>query len=146
MLAFETLPELVRQAKSERLAALFEEHLAQTHEHVARLEEAFVAVGAEASSNRDAAADALAKQHAEQAQNAVGDRLADLLHAGAAIRTEHAELALYEGLLRLADALGAHDVSALLTANRNDEQRALELLEREAGRLAGELAGSGLEV
>jgi ferritin-like metal-binding protein YciE len=140
MLAFTVLPKLAHDVKSETLAALVEEHLAQTHEHAARVEQAFRAVGVEPSSNRDAGFDALRGQHEEQAQKVVGDQLADLLHVGAAIRTEHGEIALYTALIRLAQALGLEDVQRLLAANRDDERRALELLEEQAARLAAELA------
>ena len=142
MLAFEVLPKLAREVKSETIAALVEEHLAQTRGHAARVEQAFCAFGAEPTSNRDAGLDALRKQHDERSGSVVGDRLADAVHVAAAIRTEHAELALYDMLLRLAEPFGLDDVRRLLAANREEEQRALELLEREAARLGGELAAT----
>jgi ferritin-like metal-binding protein YciE len=142
MLAFEVLPKLAREVKSETVAGIVEEHLAETHEHAARVEQAFRALGAEPSSNLDAGIDGLRKQHDEQSSNVVGDRLADALHVAAAIRTEHAELALYDTLLRLAEPLGLDQVRQLLAANREEEQRALELLERELARLAGALAST----
>jgi ferritin-like metal-binding protein YciE len=140
MLAFDVLPTLVREVKGETVAALLQGHLVETQEHAARIEQTFTVLGAEPSSNLDAGVDALRRQHEEQSAKAVGDRMADFVHVNAAIRTEHAELALYAGLLRLTDALGLDDVQQLLAANRDDEWRALELLEQELARLAGELA------
>lgn len=139
MLAFEALPKLVDDVKSETLRALVEHHLVETREHVSRVEQAFAIVGAETSSNRDAGFDASRKQHEEQVSNAVGDALADVLHAGAAIRAEHAEVALYDALLRVVKALGLDDAHRLLAANRAEELRALELLDRETANLAAQL-------
>jgi len=54
MLAFEVLPGLQKQVKNKSLAALVDEHLGQTHQHVARAETAFRAFGAEPASGRSA--------------------------------------------------------------------------------------------
>jgi ferritin-like metal-binding protein YciE len=141
MLAFEVLPKLVADVKSETLRALVEHHLVETREHASRVEQAFAIVGAETSSNRDAGFDALRKQHEEQVSNTVGDGFADLLHAGSAIRAEHAEIALYDALLRVVESLGFDDAHRLLGANRAEELRALELLDRETASLAAQLGG-----
>ena len=141
MLAFEVLPGLQRQVQSESLAGALEEHLAQTHEHVARVEAAFLALGVEAASARSAPAAALADEHEEVTAKIAEPRLADVFHAGAAMHGEHLELAAYGVLLELARALGRDDVEAGLERNRADEQAALEglaaLLESLRGKLPG---------
>jgi ferritin-like metal-binding protein YciE len=135
MLVFEVLPELRREVESESLAAALEEHLAQTHGHVARCEEAFRALGAEPASARNAAAAALAAQHRETTAKLAEPRLADLFHAGGAIETEHLEIASYDVLIELARALGREDVERLLAETRAEEAQALERL----GELAQDL-------
>ena len=136
MLVFEVLPSLRKQVQSESLAAAVEEHLVQTRGHVTRVEEAFRALGAEPVSARSAPAAALAAEHDETAGKIAEPRLADLFHAGAAIKTEHFEIASYDVLLDLApDA-----VRESLAQNRKDEAQALELLRELAGRLGGELS------
>jgi ferritin-like metal-binding protein YciE len=140
MLAFEVLPSLRRQVESESLAAELDEHLAQTREHVARVEGAFRSLSAEPASARSATGAALGGEHGELAQKLVDPRLADLFHAGAAIRGEHLELAGYELLLELAQALGHEDSAKLLSANRDDDADALDRLRKLAGRLRDELA------
>ena len=47
-----TLPKLAKMATAEALAAAFREHLAQTREHVARLEQGFERLGLRASSKK----------------------------------------------------------------------------------------------
>jgi ferritin-like metal-binding protein YciE len=128
MLVFEVLPELRKQVQSESLAAAVEEHLAQTHEHVARAEEAFRALGAEPVSARSAPAAALAAEHEQVAAKFAEPRLGDLFHAAAAIHTEHLELAGYDVLLELARALGRQDVEERLEQNRREEAETLERL------------------
>jgi ferritin-like metal-binding protein YciE len=139
MLVFEVLPELHRQVQSESLAAAVEEHLAQTRGHVTRVEEAFRALGAEPASARSAPAAALADEHRETTAKLAEPRLADLFHAGAAIRTEHLEIAGYDVLIELARALGRGDVEGLLDRNRHEEAQTLETLEKLAEQLRGQL-------
>jgi len=126
MLVFEVLPSLLKQVQSESLAAAVEEHLAQTRGHVTRVEEAFRALGAAA----------LAAEHEETAGKIAEPRLADLFHAGAAITTEHYEIASYDVLLELAPEA----VREPLAQNREEEAQTLELLRELSGRLRGELS------
>jgi ferritin-like metal-binding protein YciE len=138
MLVFEVLPSLRKQVQSESLAAAVEEHLAQTRDHVTRVEEVFRVLGTEPVSARGAPAAALFAEHEEVAGKIAEPRLADLFHAGAAIHTEHLELAGYDVLLGLApDA-----VQESLAQNREEEAQALERLRGLAHRLRGELPGS----
>ena len=141
MLVFEVLPELVKQVQSESLAAAVEEHLAQTHEHVARVEDAFRALGAEPVSARSAPAAALKAEHEEVAAKIAEPRLADLFHAAAAIHTEHVELAGYETLLELARALERDDVVRALVHNHEEEAETLERLQKLAEALRSQLPG-----
>jgi ferritin-like metal-binding protein YciE len=136
MLVFEVLPSLRKQVQSESLAAAVEEHLAQTRGHVTRVEEVFRALGAEPVSARSAPAAALASEHEETAGKIAEPRLADLFHAGAAITTEHFEIASYDVLLELAPEA----VRESLAQNRDEEVQALELLRELSGRLRGELS------
>ena len=66
--------------------------------------------------------------------------LRDLFHAGGGVRTEHLELAVYESLIGLARELGHDQAAELLEQNREDEERALKLLQQLAGKLRGALA------
>ena len=135
MLVFEVLPGLHRQVESESLAAAIEEHLAQTHGHVARCEEAFRALGAEPASARNAAAAGLVDQHRETTAKLAEPRLTDLFHAGAAIATEHLEIASYDLLIELARALGRDDLERPLAETRDEEARTLERLQQLAAAL-----------
>jgi ferritin-like metal-binding protein YciE len=145
MLAFEVLPQLHEQVQSESLAALVADHRAQTRDHVARLEAAFGQLGVEAASARHAPAAAASDQHQEIASQITDPRLADLFHAGAAIQSEHLELAGYELLLELLRALERDEVVDAVEQNRTEDARALEQLRKVAERLRDEVDSAGEE-
>lgn len=126
--------------RSEGLAKAVDEHLEQTREHGPRLEQVFRALDAEPSSNLSPPVEKLAQHHDELADSFADDRLADCFHATAAAATEHNELAAYEALLTLSRSVDlADDARELLERNRAEEAEALERLEQELQRLAGEL-------
>jgi ferritin-like metal-binding protein YciE len=139
MLVFEVLPELRKQVQSESLAAAVEEHLAQTHQHVARVEDCFHVLGTEPVSARSAPAAALKDEHEEVTGKIAEPRLADLFHAAAAIHTEHLELAGYETLIEFARALDRSDVEERLEQNRREEAETLERLRTLAEHLRQQL-------
>jgi len=132
-LAFEALPKLIGEVRDSELREALEEHLAQTKEHVSRVEEAFRASGAEPTAARSAALAAALEQH--DAQDVKEPTLRDVFHAAGAERTEHLELGLYDAVLLLASG----DAQSLLKQNRRDEEGALKRVGRIAERLTGEL-------
>jgi ferritin-like metal-binding protein YciE len=142
MLAFEVLPELLKQASDSELAAAIADHLAVTKQHVANVERAFEAVGAEPSSNHSPPFVGLKDQHSEIAGNVKAPVLGDLWHAAAAIHTEHYEIAAYRQLRLLAQALGNDDLDRLLAENLGDEELALGRLEQAAAALSRAAGGA----
>ena len=132
-LAFEALPTLIGEVRDGELREAFEEHLAQTKEHVSRVEEAFRVSGAEPTAARSAALAAALEQH--ESQDVREPTLRDVFHASGAARTEQLELGLYDAVLLLASGPAA----TLLEQNRKDEEAALERVSKIAGRLTGEL-------
>jgi ferritin-like metal-binding protein YciE len=134
------LPRLHRAVRSEGLAEAVAEHLEQTREHGPRLEAVFRALDAEPSSNLSPPAEKLAQHADELTGSIVDDRLADVFHAASAATTEHFELSAYDTLLALAPAVELPDEAReLLERNRAEEAAALEQLQAELERLAGEL-------
>ena len=134
-LAFDVLPTLLQEVREPELAGALADHLTQTKEHAARLEDVFRLVGAEPSPVRSAPFAGLKDQHALQASTIVGEALADAWHAAAAAHTEHYEIASYEALVALADALEIAEAVDLLRANLDDERAALTLAQEAYARL-----------
>jgi ferritin-like metal-binding protein YciE len=129
MLAFEVIPELLKQVKDPDLARALADHLEQTKRHADNVEQAFRLAGAEPSSNHSPPFTGLKDQHAEIAGNVKSDELADLWHATAAIHTEHYEIAAYGQLRVLGRQAGVDGLDELLAANLADEEEALERLQ-----------------
>jgi ferritin-like metal-binding protein YciE len=139
MLAFEVLPKLRDAVADEELRAAVEEHLLETRGHVERVEGAFESLGSHPSSIYSPTVSALVAEHDELAGKVVEDRLRDVWHAHAAARTEHLELAMYESVIALSQALDADEPRSGLEENRGQERHALEQVEQIASRLRHEL-------
>ena len=134
------LPGLRKQARSEGLVRALEAHLEQTKEHAKRLAPVFRALGAEPSSSHSPPAQKLQEHHDELASSIPNERLADCFHATAAAATEHFELASYDALLALADAVDLDgDARKALEQNRREDEQALKAVQSQLERLVGEL-------
>jgi ferritin-like metal-binding protein YciE len=70
----------------------------------------------------------------------VDDRLNDHVIVGGVAETEHHEIAVYEGLIENAEAMGEDQVVSLLQQNLQDEQAALEQAQAMGRQLAAEAA------
>ena len=100
-LAFDVLPDTIKQVHDDELRSLFEEHLEETKEHVQRVERAFREIGMEPSSAFSPGFSGLIEQHQATAQKITDPAVEDRWHALAGIAVEHFELALYTDLDQL---------------------------------------------
>jgi len=127
------------QATLGQLPEGFARHREETQQQIGNLEQALEAIGGDSTAHKDAVMDGIA-QHAEQMLGRVDDSLVDSILAGGAAHTEHHEIATYEGLIILAEALGEDDVVTLLEENLEQEQRTLKEVETVVERLAQDAA------
>ena len=134
-LAFEVLPELLKEVADPGLAHALADHLAQTKRHARDLEDVFRSVGAEPSSDHSFAFAGLQEQRSSRAGSIVTLTLKDVFNATAAAHTEHYEIAAYQTLIVLADSIGSDEARATLERNLDDERQALTLLEQAIDRL-----------
>jgi ferritin-like metal-binding protein YciE len=65
----------------------------------------------------------------------VSENLVDMVDAGAAARTEHYEIAAYNGLIEMARGLGESEAVGLLEENLKEEREALQEVESVAKKL-----------
>ena len=132
-----TLPKLQEEASDEELALGFEEHLEQTRQHVKNVEQAFEKLGEKASAEKCPGIDGIKKEHDDfVAKESPSQDVLDSFLTGAGARTEHYEIAAYEGLVTMAEAMGETDVAELLSENLEQEKEALEKLKTIGKRLA----------
>ena len=132
-----TLPKLQQEASDDELAAGFGEHLEETRQHVKNLEQAFEAMGEPAKAEKCPGIEGIKQEHDEFVSKESPS--ADVLNAfltGAGARTEHYEIAAYEGLVTMAEAMGEDEVARLLNENLAQEQNALRKIQTIGKRLA----------
>ena len=121
----EMLPELEEHANDPQLKQSLRQHLQETQRHAANLERAFEALGAEVDESSCPAIEGLEKE-GQSNLKMVDDSLNDQVILGGVTETEHHEIAVYEGLITKAEAMGARDVAVLLQENLESERATLE--------------------
>ena len=137
-LADEVLPALKQQIKDREFKQNVNEHLEETRHHVASLERAFGLLGEEAKPEKSHAIDGLVAQHDKVFKHIEPEPLRDLFNAAAAAKTEHLEIAAYEGMITSAEALGEDEVVSLLEENLDEEKEALKKAEKASEQLVKE--------
>jgi len=131
------LPKLSDEASDEELAKGFEAHLEETRQHVENLKLAFEELGEPAKAEKCPGIEGIKKEHDEFVANeSPSPEVLDAFLTGAGARTEHYEIAAYEGLITMADAMGESKVSELLTENLEQEKNALTTMKTIGKRLA----------
>ena len=136
-LADETLPKLIEEVTDEEFEKGLETHLEQTRKHVTSVEEVFEIFGEEPHAEKCVGFEGLKKEHDELIEKS-SSSLVDSIDLGAAARTENYEIAAYEGLRRMAKALGEDRAVELLDKNLAEEKEALREVEKNATRISNE--------
>ncbi len=118
------LPKLVKGAHSEPLSSALSMHLAQTEEHIARLEDVFDQVGQTPRRKTCKAMVGLLAEGEELLAESSDETLRDAAIVAAAQKVEHYEMATYGTLREWAQHLGHHDVIATLQKTLEEEESA----------------------
>ena len=101
------------------------------------MEQAFKALGEKAKAEKCPGIEGIKKEHDEfVAQEDPSPEVLDTFLTGAGSRSEHYEIAAYEGLITSARAMKETEVVKLLTANLADEKQALATMKAIGQRLA----------
>ena len=133
------LPKLAEEASDDELTLGFEEHLEETRQHVKNIEQAFEQLGEEPKAEQCPGIDGIKKEHDDfVAQESPSQDVLDSFRTGAGARTEQYEIAAYEGLVTMAEAMEETEVVELLTQNLEQEKAALEKMQTIGKRLAQE--------
>jgi ferritin-like metal-binding protein YciE len=138
-LAEETLPKLIDEVSDEEFRGGLESHLEQTRAHVDNVERVFELLGEEPKAGKCIGFEGLKTEHDQLAEES-SSSLIDIVDVGAAARTENYEIAAYEGLRRMAKAMGEDEAVDLLDANLKQEKETLREVEKIATRLSNESA------
>jgi ferritin-like metal-binding protein YciE len=118
------LPKLAKGAKNTQLKALFTAHLEETKGQVLRLRQVFEILEQTPTGEHCNGMEGVIEEGADALEKDEEGASFDSGIVGAALRTEHYEIAGYTATIAMADTLGLKDVSALLTENLNEEMQA----------------------
>jgi ferritin-like metal-binding protein YciE len=124
----EALPKMANASSHEELRDAFEQHLAETREHVSRLEQIFSQLGQEPGGETCKGMEGLIKEGQEVLEMQGDPTVIDAALIAAAQRVEHYEIAGYGTVKTLADHLDLGDAKDLLDKTLDEESKADTLL------------------
>lgn len=116
------LPKLAEAACNPELAAAFEEHLAQTQEHISRLETVFEEIGQSPTREPCAGMKGIIEEGRKILDEDASEVVKDAALIAAAQRVEHYEMAVYGTLRTWARILGYEDSARLLEETLDEEE------------------------
>lgn len=118
------LPRMAKAATSPDLKKAFEAHLAETEEHVARIEEAFGLLDEPVKTKVCAGMKGIIEEGADLIKEEDKGVALDAGLIAGGQRAEHYEMAAYGTLVAWANALGHDDVAELLATTLEEEKAA----------------------
>jgi ferritin-like metal-binding protein YciE len=118
------LPKMIEKATNRDLAKGLRDHLEETKNQIARLDQVFKKMDVAPQGVKCPAIDGLITEADELAGEVEDKEVLDAAIVGAAQSVEHYEIARYGTLIAWAEALGRDDVVRLLTTNLNEEKAA----------------------
>jgi ferritin-like metal-binding protein YciE len=115
------LPKLAKGAKNSELKGLFTAHLEETKGQVERLKQVFGILEEKPTGEHCNGMEGVIEEGADALEKDEEGASFDSGIIGAALRTEHYEIAGYTATIAMAKTLGMADVANLLTENLNEE-------------------------
>ena len=127
------LPKLAKGAKNPKLKELFTAHLDETKGQVERLKEVFAELEAKPTGQHCNGMEGVIEEGKDALEKDEEGASFDSGLIGAALRTEHYEIAGYQASIAMAKTLGLSKVVSLLTENMNEELAAAEKITAASG-------------
>jgi len=118
------LPKLAKGANNAKLKELFTAHLEETKGQVERLKEVFGHLEEKPTGEHCDGMEGIVEEGKSALEKDEDGASFDVGLIGAALRTEHYEIAAYQASIAMAKTLGMQDVIDLLTENLNEEMAA----------------------
>ena len=137
------LPKLAKKATATELKEAFEEHLQQTEEHIARLEQVFELMEMPVRGKKCEGMKHLIAEGSEMVEEARDAATRDALLIAAAQKVEHYEIASYGTIRVWANLLGKNEVGALFEDTLEDEKEADQKLTQIAESFVNQQAARG---
>jgi ferritin-like metal-binding protein YciE len=140
------IPKMISNATSAELVQALEDHLAETEDHVTRVEQVFQLLGKEAQAKKCEAMAGLIKEAEGLMEDADAGVMRDAAIISAAQKVEHYEIASYGTLRTFAQTLGLEDAVKILDSTLEEEKSAdMKLTEVAVSAVNLEAAGEAEE-
>jgi ferritin-like metal-binding protein YciE len=115
---------MAKAATSQDLKNAFTKHLAETQEHVERLEQVFYLLGHKPQAQKCDAMEGITEEGARVIEDTEdGSSTRDVAPILAGQKAEHYEIATYGGLAKIARTLGHNDVAKILETTLQEEKK-----------------------
>jgi ferritin-like metal-binding protein YciE len=121
----QALPKMAKKAKNPDLIEAFESHLAETENHVTRLEQVFEELGETAKAKTCEGMKGIVSEASEMMGESFDEVTMDAVLIASAQRAEHYEMAAYGTLVSWARIM-EHDAAADLLQENLDEEKAAD--------------------
>jgi len=115
------LPKLAKGSKNPKLKAIFTAHLAETKGQVERLKKVFAELGEKPTGQHCNGMEGVIEEGKDALEKDEEGSSFEAGLIGAALRTEHYEIAGYEACISMATALGLPKIVKLLNSNLKEE-------------------------
>lgn len=115
------LPRMVKKANSEELKRAFKEHLEQTENQIARLEQIFTTIEKSPRGKKCVGMEGLIEEGKEVLSEKMEAEVRDAALIAAAQKVEHYEIAAYGTVRAYAELLGEEEAVQLLTETLEEE-------------------------
>jgi ferritin-like metal-binding protein YciE len=116
------LPKMAEKADSQALKSAFQTHLAETKEHVNRLEQVFRMLGEKAKAERCPAIEGITEEAEELVKEIKDSDTRDAAMLAAAQAVEHYEITRYGTLVAWAEEMGHNEVIGILRRTLDEEK------------------------
>lgn len=137
------IPKMAKGSNDASLRSAFQDHLKETEQQVARLEEVAKILDFKPAGKKCMGMEGVIKEGAEALAEEGTDEILDIGIIGAGSRVEHYEMAGYLTAIGLAQRMDAKDIVLLLKQSLSEEQAAEQKLRKIAASLmkAAQAAG-----
>ena len=120
------LPKLAKGTNDPTLAQLFKDHLEETKGQVIRLRGVFETLGEKPTGQHCSGMEGVIQEGTDALEKGTEDASFDAGIIGAALRTEHYEIAGYKACLAMATSLNLKNIIGPITENLNEELSAAD--------------------
>jgi ferritin-like metal-binding protein YciE len=123
------LPKMQKAATTDELQSAIEEHIAQTEEHVGRIEQVFEILGKKPQAKKCDAMEGLVKEGESVVEETEdGSMTRDVGIIMSAQKVEHYEIASYGTLVQLAKTMGHEDIAEIMQKTLDEEKETDQIL------------------